>query len=175
MLPPTNRTAGSSADITSGGTLKLLDDQTLARLEGSSPIGAVDIPTGHTLTVDAAARATELSLGTVPTGLASVKVNGRDLGVAWCAPWTVSAKGAFKAGANEIEIRYVNNWYNRLVGDCFLPADERVTKSTLRYWNVPRAVADPKRPWDILPTVYSGYSVSDPPQSAGLLGPVTIR
>ena len=115
-----------------------------------------------------------LSLGALPSGLASVKVNGVDCGVVWCAPWTADVKGALRAGENEIEVRYVNNWYNRLLGDCFLPPERRVTKSVLRYWTEPRK-ADPKRPWDLQPTVYSGYSVSDPLQPSGLLGPVELH
>ena len=116
----------------------------------------------------------ELSLGALPSGLASVKVNGEDCGVVWCAPWTADVKGALRAGENEIEVRYVNNWYNRLLGDCVLPPEKRVTKSVLRYWTEPRKT-DPKRRWDTQPTVYSGYSVSDPLQPSGLLGPVELH
>ena len=61
-----------------------------------------------------------LSLGEVPTGLAHVFVNGVDCGVVWCAPWEADVTSALREGENEIEIRYTNNWYNRLVGDCFL-------------------------------------------------------
>jgi len=121
-----------------------------------------------------AAQATEVSVGTLPSGLAQVFVNGKDCGVAWCAPWTVSAAGAFRGGDNDVEIRVVNNWHNRLIGDCFLPEDSRVTRSTLRYWNVPRRGA-PQRKWDITPTVYSGYTSFDPLQPSGLLGPVEVR
>ena len=92
----------------------------------------------------------------------------------WCAPWEVDISAAVHEGENEIEIRYTNNWYNRLVGDCFLPESERVTRSTLRYWNIPRAKTDPKRKGLLVPTVYSGPSVSDPLQPSGLLGPVML-
>ena len=126
------------------------------------------------LLIDGQQRMTTLSLGKVPSGLASVKVNGVDCGIVWCTPWTAEVKGALRAGANEIEIRYVNNWYNRLLGDCFLPPEKRVTKSVLRYWTEPRK-GDPARPWAILPTIYSGYSVSDPLQPSGLVGPVELR
>ena len=115
-----------------------------------------------------------LTLGDVPTGLAHVFVNGVDCGVAWCAPWEVDVSRAIREGENEIEIRYTNNWYNRLVGDCFLKPEERVTRSTLRYWTKPRESLDPKRPWFLKPTVYSGPSVSDRLQPSGLLGPVKL-
>ena len=130
--------------------------------------------TKATLSAEDAARMTTLSLGKVPSGLASVKVNGVDCGVVWCAPWTADVKGALREGENEIEIRYVNNWYNRLLGDCFLPPEKRVTKSVLRYWTEPRK-GDPARPWAVLPTIYSGYSVSDPLQPSGLVGPVELH
>ena len=136
--------------------------------------GTATYRTKVSLSVLQAGHFSTLSLGELPSGLASVKVNGVDCGVVWCAPWMADVKGALREGVNEIEIRYVNNWYNRLLGDCFLPPERRVTKSVLRYWTEPRK-ADPKRPWDIQPTVYSGYSVSDPLQPSGLLGPVELR
>ena len=117
-----------------------------------------------------------LSLGNVPTGLAHVFVNGVDCGVAWCAPWKVSVpSSAMREGENEIEIRYTNNWFNRLVGDCFLEPENRVTRSTLRYSTKPRAKSDPKRPWLLLPTIYSGPTASDRLQSSGLIGPVVLE
>ena len=114
-----------------------------------------------------------LSLGEVPTGLAHVFVNGIDCGIVWCAPWEADVSSAVRDGENEIEIRYTNNWYNRLVGDCFLKPEERVTRSTLRYWTVPRT-GDTSNTWRLRPTVYSGPSVSDKLQPSGLLGPVSI-
>ena len=71
-------------------------------------------------------------------------------------------------------VRYTNNWYNRLVGDCFLEPEKRVTRSTLRYSRNARAKSDTKRPWRLMPTIYSGPAVSDSLQSAGLLGPVVL-
>ena len=116
-----------------------------------------------------------LSLGSVPTGLAHVFVNGVDCGVAWCAPWEVSVPAsAIREGENEIEIRYTNNWFNRLVGDCFLEPEKCVTRSTLRYSAKPRSKSDPKRPWLLLPTIYSGPAVSDRLQPSGLIGPVAL-
>ena len=116
----------------------------------------------------------KLSLGHVPTGLAHVFVNGVDCGVAWCAPWEVDISSAVRPGANDIEIRYTNNWYNRLVGDCFLPENERVTCSTLRYWRHARKNAADKDP-SHRRTRYSGPSADDPLQPSGILGPVTIN
>ena len=116
-----------------------------------------------------------LSLGELPSGIAHVSVNGIDCGVVWCAPWEADVSNAVREGENEIEIRYTNNWYNRLVGDCFLKPEERVTRSTVRYSAVPRARTDPNRPWLMLPTIYSGPAVSDPLQPSGLIGPVVLK
>ena len=111
-----------------------------------------------------------LSLGKVPTGLAHVFVNGKDCGVAWCAPWEVDISQAVREGENDIEIRYTNNWANRLVGDCFLDAKDRVTASNLQYSRVPRTGSG----WKQKPTRYSGMAVSDALQPSGLLGPVRL-
>ena len=62
---------------------------------------------------------------------------------------------------------------NRLVGDCFLEPDKRVTKSVLRYWNVERQ-RNPNT-WAIKPTICSGPSISDELQPSGLLGPVMLK
>ena len=115
-----------------------------------------------------------LSLGSVSTGVAHVFVNGKDCGVAWCAPWEVDISSAVREGDNEVEIRYTNNWYNRLVGDCFLKPEDRVTRSTLQYWRQSRKDKTDKNPLHRR-TRYSGPSADDPLQPSGLLGPVSIK
>lgn len=57
-----------------------------------------------------------LNLGTVHD-MARVRLNGKDLGVVWCAPWHVEVTGALKAGKNQLEIEVANRWPNRLLGD----------------------------------------------------------
>ena len=115
----------------------------------------------------------KLSTGELPSGLAKVIVNGRDCGTAWCAPWEVEVTSAVKAGRNELEIRVVNNWSNRLIGDCLLPPERRVTTSNLHYWPV-RKMDDENDAWTYHPTVFSGYAPQDRLQSSGLLGPVRL-
>jgi hypothetical protein len=64
-----------------------------------------------------------IDLGTVKD-LASVRLNGKDLGVVWCAPWRIPVPdGMLKSGANTLEITVVNGWANRLIGDEQEPAD----------------------------------------------------
>ena len=59
---------------------------------------------------------TYLSLGTV-CDMARVKLNGKDLGVVWCAPWQVEITDALKSGENQLEIEVANRWPNRMIGD----------------------------------------------------------
>jgi hypothetical protein len=69
------------------------------------------------------ANATRLDLGTV-NHIARVRLNGRDLGVVWTAPWSVSIpKGLLKARGNQLEIEVANVWRNRLIGDEQEPPD----------------------------------------------------
>ena len=133
----------------------------------------VRIPSTHNLQLST--HNFKLSLGMLKTGVAHVYVNGKDCGVVWCAPWKVDVSAALREGENEIEIRYTNNWYNRLVGDCFLKQDERVTRSTLRYWTTKRHAPYIEKPWFLVPTVYSGPSVSDSLQPSGLIGPISLK
>ena len=170
--PPAPITMETLRDWTTYGTDGDAASTSLRYFSGSATYRTV-----HTLPHSLAhhSSALTLSLGNVPTGLAHVFVNGVDCGVAWCAPWEVDISAAVRDGENEIEVRYTNNWYNRLVGDCFLPEKERVTRSTLRYSTSPRTESNSNRHGRLSPTVYSGPAVSDPLQSSGLVGPVCVK
>ncbi|MCI0492545.1 MAG: glycosyl transferase family 2, partial [Planctomycetes bacterium] len=91
-----------------------------------------------------------VDLGTVKN-VAAVRLNGRDLGIVWCAPWRVDVTDAIKPKDNALEIGVINLWPNRLIGDADQPPEKRFTKS-----NVPSFKSDTS----LLPS--------------GLLGPVTI-
>jgi hypothetical protein len=98
----------------------------------------------------AAGRRVFLDLGVVKN-LAQVRLNGRDLGVLWCAPWQVDVTGAVKATGNRLEISVVNLWPNRLIGDQSLPSEKRLTWTT---WNP--------------------FTKETPLLESGLLGPVVL-
>jgi hypothetical protein len=71
-----------------------------------------------------------LGLGDVKN-LASVKVNGTDLGSVWCAPWRVKVPtGLLKENGNTLEITVANLWINRLIGDAGLPREKRLAWTT---------------------------------------------
>lgn len=92
-----------------------------------------------------------LDLGGVAV-VASAKLNGQDLGVAWKPPYTFDVTAALRPGSNQLEVRVANLWVNRLIADSALPESERKTWVT---WN------PFKRTDSLLPS--------------GLLGPVLLR
>jgi hypothetical protein len=68
-----------------------------------------------------------VALGKV-ANIASIKINQRDLGVAWCEPWRLQIpKGALQQRGNSLEVVVANLWTNRLIGDSNLPPEKRLT------------------------------------------------
>ena len=104
-----------------------------------------------TATLNATSTGLFLDLGEV-RDLATVRLNGRELGTLWTAPWRVNIAAAARMGANTLEIAVVNPWNNRLVGDHPLLTEKRLTSLSL-----------------------STLKPNAPLQPAGLLGPVTLR
>jgi len=90
-----------------------------------------------------------IDLGDVKN-LAEVTVNGKELGQSWHAPYRVDATSALKPGVNEITIKVVNAWVNRLIGD----EQAGATKITFA---------------DVKP-----YKANSPLLPSGLIGPVTV-
>jgi hypothetical protein len=67
-----------------------------------------------------------LDLGEV-NDIARVKLNGKDVGVIWCAPWRIDITEALQEGENKLEIEVANRWINRLLGDKSEPEEYRRT------------------------------------------------
>jgi hypothetical protein len=91
-----------------------------------------------------------IDLGDVKN-LGEVSVNGKSLGIVWHAPYRVDATAALKPGGNEVTIRVINAWVNRLIGD---QQPDATTKYTFA---------------DVKP-----YKANSPLLPSGLLGPVRV-
>jgi hypothetical protein len=90
-----------------------------------------------------------IDLGDVKN-LAVITVNGKDLGEVWHTPYRIDATSALKPGANEVTIKVINAWVNRLIGD----QQPGATKYTFA---------------DVKP-----YKANSPLLPSGLLGPVVV-
>ena len=113
-----------------------------------------------------------IDLGVV-NDIARVKLNGKDMGVIWCAPWRIDITSTLKEGENNLEIEVANRWINRLLGDQKEPdANVRTVKfdngllggkefTTGRYTFTTKAAM-------------ASFKFTEP-LSSGLLGPVTIQ
>lgn len=71
-----------------------------------------------------------LDLGEVHE-VASVRLNGHDLGVIWTRPARVDITGVVQAKDNDLEITVVNLWPNRLIRDESLPKEQRLTETNI--------------------------------------------
>jgi hypothetical protein len=83
--------------------------------------------------------------------IAKITVNGIAMGGTWTAPYQLDITKALKQGENKLEIKVVNTWTNRLLGDALLPPDQRKTSAFLN------------------PDARAGL------ESSGLLGPVRVN
>jgi hypothetical protein len=102
---------------------------------------------------EAAAGDCWLDLGRVRE-VAEVRLDGRDLGIAWTFPFRVRVPAELLgAGRHALEVEVTNVWNNRIVGDQLLPASERVTRTNLQGRHTPESPLVP----------------------SGLLGPVTLQ
>jgi hypothetical protein len=97
------------------------------------------------------AKAGFIDLGEVGV-MATVTLNGKNVGTTWMAPYRLKITNSLKEGENTLEIKVVNVWRNRITGDKTLPEEEQ-TSSVL---------IDNITPDEKLIT-------------SGLLGPVTIQ
>lgn len=91
-----------------------------------------------------------LDLGNVKN-LAEILINGESLGIVWKTPFRVNVTEALKEGENTLEIKVVNLWVNRLIGDQQPGIEKKYTYTTMPF-----------------------YRADSPLQPSGLLGPVKI-
>jgi hypothetical protein len=100
-----------------------------------------------------------LQLGIISdVGIAEVKINDLDKGVVWTSPFRVEISKELHKGKNTLEIKVVNSWYNRVLGDQKYPDKKQYTQTNIILDSKPR------RRW------YKEITA----EPSGLLGPVTI-
>lgn len=92
-----------------------------------------------------------IDLGSVGV-MATVKINGIDVGTTWIYPYKSDISKAIKDGKNIIEVEVVNVWRNRITGDKSLPDSKKTT-------------------WLLVDNITPKEALI----SSGLLGPVTIQ
>ena len=91
-----------------------------------------------------------IDLGSVGQ-MADVFINGEHVDFLWKAPYKVDWTGTLKPGRNTIEVRVVNTWPNRLIGDA-QPGAEKLTYTTMPF-----------------------YRADSPLTPSGLMGPVVLE
>jgi hypothetical protein len=115
-----------------------------------------------------------LDLGRVEV-MARVRLNGRDLGLLWKPPFRLDATDALRPGENKLEVRVVNLWPNRMIGDEQLPEDsERNPDGTLKAWPQWLLEGKPSPTERITFTSWRLWKKTDALLDSGLLGPVTL-
>ena len=116
-----------------------------------------------------------LDLGEVAV-IAEVKLNGQDLGILWKPPFRVEVTPALKTGDNVLEVKVVNLWVNRLIGDEQLPEDsDRNPGGTLKSWPQWILEGKPSPTGRYTFTSWRLWNRTDALVASGLLGPVTIQ
>lgn len=92
-----------------------------------------------------------IDLGKVMT-MGKIYVNDQYAGGVWTYPYRINITKLLNIGSNSIEIKVVNNWKNRLIGDLNLPDSLQKTYSSFSQW---------KKDSEL--------------QESGMLGPVTLQ
>ena len=94
-----------------------------------------------------------LDLGKVCV-VGEVSIDGHYLGTTWTYPFRVKVPAKrLSKGSHKLEVKVTNVWNNRLVGDQFLPREQRVTHTNLQ----------------------GKHTKDSPLVPSGLLGPVTLQ
>ncbi len=118
---------------------------------------------------------TLLDLGTIAV-IAEVKLNGHDLGILWKPPFRVDVTDVLKPGQNLLEVKVVNLWINRMIGDEQLPDDsQRNGDGTLTQWPqwVKEGKSSPAGRFTF--TSWRLWRKNDALAPSGLLGPVKLE
>ena len=119
-------------------------------------------------------RRVTLDLGKVAV-MAHVKLNGKDLGIAWKSPYRVDVTDAVKAGDNVLQVGVTNLWINRMIGDELLPRDsDRNGDGSLLRWPAWLLEGKPNPTRRFTFSTWRLYKQGEELQESGLMGPVRI-
>ena len=110
-----------------------------------------------------------LDLGEV-CQMARVRINGKDMGVVWSAPFQVNITDALVPGINHLDIEVANLWPNRLIGDEQFP-DDGVKDNKWPEWMEKK---QPRTSGRITFTTLKYYTKDSQLIKSGLIGPVQI-
>jgi hypothetical protein len=114
-----------------------------------------------------------LDLGKVAV-MAEVRVNGRDLGVLWKAPYRIDLTGAVREGRNRLTVRVTNLWPNRLIGDAALPEDVVWEDKHLKEWPAWVKEGKPSPAGRLTFATWRHWYADSPLLESGLIGPVVV-
>jgi hypothetical protein len=116
-----------------------------------------------------------LDLGKVQV-MAQVKLNSKDLGILWKSPYRVDVTDAVKAGENTLQVKVVNLWVNRMIGDEKMPEDSsRNANGTLKEWPQWLQEGKPSPTGRYTFTSWRLWKTDDSLLESGLIGPLTLR
>jgi hypothetical protein len=110
-----------------------------------------------------------LDLGEV-NNLARIRINGKDMGVVWTAPFRIKITDAVVSGNNQIDIEVANLWPNRLIGDEQKP-DDGIKDGKWPEWLLN---GKPGTSGRFTFTTFRHYHADSPLLKSGLIGPVKI-
>jgi hypothetical protein len=115
-----------------------------------------------------------LDLGKVAI-IAQPSLNGHDLGTLWKPPFRAEITKFMKPGENQLEVKVVNLWPNRMIGDEQLPEDsDRNAEGTLKTWPSWLEAGKPSPTGRYTFTTWRLWKKDSALQQSGLLGPVRI-
>ncbi len=110
-----------------------------------------------------------LDLGEV-NNLARIRINGKDMGVVWTAPFQLKISDVVLPGNNQIDIEVANLWPNRLIGDEQFP-DDGIKDHQWPDWLLKK---QPRTSGRYTFTTYKFYKKDSELLKSGLIGPVRI-
>jgi hypothetical protein len=173
------RLAPESIELPALQSLHLHADPGVKYFSGTAAYArTLDVPAGW-LATD---RRVVLDLGRVEV-IAEVWLNGKRAGSVWKEPYRLDVTDAVRAGANQLEVRVATLWSNRLIGDEFLPAENRYGIRD-EQGNDPHGIVElpawyregkPKPAGGrVTFSAWNFYDRDEPLVASGLLGPVRL-